>query len=537
MKKGTVTRLCGLILLLAIAAIVLPKTALAATYTVESGKEYTANTGDKFTFTLSSKKEVAIIGDETLEIWYGVNSEASDYKLDMSMGGSVETLDGRTWYFRVKSGRGSISFTWGESNDTPARATEFSLEQGKSRSFNDKPGYRYYLLNVKDASARYTFSTDNDVVHMDIFKGKITEYKSAARDYRVDQGQTKTFTFQKGYYTIAATSISQPVQFTVKREKWVGITKIKPSNDGKIIGTVGQKFDYEVYYEPKNADAKISVKSASSGSSARMKLKSQRNGVAVFEVDFTNNDETKTYTLPYSSKETTREFNRVIFTSDNGITAKAEKMAGPAAPTLYQTMTASTKTVSIPVQAHPNANKFVAYVKSGSGWTKAGETKENENGVYYVKCTNLKAGKNYTFRVYAYADGVKGGYLEVKGGTAYKVKPTKAKAKCTKAVFHKKQRDYEWKFSWNNGWYKVPHTDYTALTIKVTFKKPKKAKGTYVIVNGQKLKSGKKFTVTKAGKTKAGQKYEVYLQSVRKVGQCIAFGPSVKIKCKLKAAK
>ena len=536
MKKRNLTRLLGLLLLLA-AVFFLPKSALALTQ-VNNGQEVGLRAGEVYTFTLPLDTETLFEGTPGLMIRYGSSQNSFDYtiNLDSTLGFAEGPHVKGTYYFKIMSGDGDVTVSWEEGNKAIENATAFSLKSGESKKFDQEGPYRYYLLNVTDPSVKYTFKTDNSVVHMDIFKGKVSAY-SSAYEYRVDQGKTATYILKKGSYTIAGIAHSEPVQFTVKREKWTGITKIKPSNDGKIIGTVGQKFDYEVYYEPKNADAKISVKSASSGSSARMKLKSQRNGVAVFEVDFTNNDETKTYTLPYSSKETTREFNRVIFTSDNGITAKAEKMAGPAAPTLYKTMTASTKTVSIPVQAHPNANKFVAYVKSGSGWKKAGETKENENGVYYVKCTNLKAGKNYTFRVYAYADGVKGGYLEVKGGTAYKVKPTKVKAKCTKAVFHKKERDYEWKFSWNNGWYKVYHTDYTAATIKITYKKPKKAKGTYVLVNGQKLKSGKKFTITKAGKTKAGQKYEVYLQSVREVGQCIAFGPSVKKKCKLKAAK
>ena len=66
---------------------------------------------------------------------------------------------------------------------------------------------------------------------------------------------------------------------------------------------------------------------------------------------------------------------------------------------------------------------------------------------------------------------------------------------------------------------------------------PKGAKGTYVTVNGQKLKSGKTLKVDRAGKTKAGTKSVVIFQCVRKSGKCIAYGPSVQVKCSLKAAR
>ena len=55
--------------------------------------------------------------------------------------------------------------------------------------------------------------------------------------------------------------------------------------------------------------------------------------------------------------------------------------------------------------------------------------------------------------------------------------------------------------------------------------------------NGQKLKSGKTLKVDRAGKTKAGTKSVVIFQCVRKSGKCIAYGPSVQVKCSLKAAR
>ena len=537
MKKGIAGRLCGLILVLMMAAIFLPKTALAATYEVESGKDYNAAAGDSFKFTLSSQTDVAIIGDSALDIWYGSSSAADSYRLDLSAGAAVETLDGRAWYFRVKSGSGTISFTWGEKNDTPARATEFSLNQGESKSFDEEGRFRYYLLNVTDASAKYTFKTDNSATSIGIIPGKVTTeswHVDSQGDWYIPAGESKTFVLNKGFYTFCGTCFSQNVQLTVTREKWAGITKLIPSNDGKIIGTVGTKFEYVVNYEPKDADSRISVNSLTTART-RMKLLSQKNGVATFEVDFTNDEENKIYTLPFSDKETTREYNKVVFSTEDGITATAEKMAGPEGPTLYGTMTGSTKSISIPVSAHPSANKFVAYYKNGSKWKKCGQTSTNSNGVYYVNCTGLKAGKTYTFRVYAYADGVKGGYLQVKGVTAYNIKPTKVKAVNTKATFHKKQKDYEWKFNWTRGWYKVYFTDYTAHTIKVTYKLPKKMSGSYVTVNGKEIKSGKTLSLSYGGKTKAGKKANILFQVVRKSGDCIAYGPSVTVKCRLKA--
>ena len=538
MKKITVTRLCMLVLLMMAALFFMPKSALALTQ-VENGKDVTLHAGEVYTFTLPTDTETLFMGTPGLLIRYGKSPSSFDYSitLDSYAGYAYGPEYKGTYYFKIMSGDAEVSVTWEEGNKDITKATEFTLDSGRSRSFNQDGPYRYYLLNVTDPSAKYTFKTDNDVVHMDILPGKRTEYASAAAEYRIDQGKSMTLVLDKGYYTIAGISNSKPVQFTVTREKWVGITKITPSNNGQILGTVGTTFDYQVFYEPKNADAKISVKSASSGSDARMKLKSQSNGVAVFEVDFRNDEANKRYTLPFSNKETTRSYNRVVFSSENGVTATAEKMAGPEAPKLYGTMTGSTKSISIPVTAHPNANQFIAYVKDGSRWVKAGETKTNSNGIYYVQCNGLKAGKTYTFRVYGYADGIQGGYLEVKGVTAYNIKPTKAKAKAVKAKFVKKKRDYEWRWDKFRGWYKVQFTDYTKHTVKVTYKLPKKASGMYVTVNGKKMKSGKKLTFTLGGKTKAGKKTTIIFQSCRKSGQCIAYGPTVKVKCKLKAGK
>ena len=535
MKKRNLTKLFGLLLVMA-AVLFLPKSALAAT-PVNNDQTVSLQAGVVYTFTLPVDTETLFKGTPGLMIRYGKSESSFDYtiNLDSTIGMAAGPHVKGTYYFKIMSGDGEVTISWDEGNNSIVNATEFSLKPGESKRINQKGPYRYYLLNVTDPSAKYTFKTDNSVVHMDLLKGKRTEYVSADREFRVDQGETKTFVLEKGYYTIAGIAHSEPVAFTVTRENWVGITKITPSNDGKIIGSVGQKFDYEVYYEPKNADSKISVKSASAGSSARMTLKSQANGVAVFEVDFTNNDETKTYTLPYSSKETSREYNRVVFSSEDGVTATAEKMAGPKAPELYGTMTGSTKSISIPVQGQ--GNKYVAFIKSGRTWKKWAETTTNSNGIYYVNCKKLSPGKAYTFRVYAYSDGVQGGYLQVKGVTAYNLKPAKTKAVCTGTKFFKKKKSYEWRFNWTRGWYRVYFTDHSSSTIKVTYKIPKGAKGTYVTVNGQKLKSGKTLKVDRAGKTKAGTKSVVIFQCVRKSGKCIAYGPSVQVKCSLKAAR
>ncbi len=536
MKKRNVSKLLGLLMFVMLAAMVLPRAASAATYTVENGKSYTSAANDLFELpTFASKTEVLIEAGGGQEILYGKYDTQSVLTLDPDARMTVLELDGNSWKFRIKSGSGPISFTWAESNDSAAKATPFSLKTGETKKINDAPKFRYYLLEVTDPSAKYTFTTENDVTHIEIIHGKTDTYASANVEEKVDQGKSGTFVFKKGFYTICGTAISKNVQFTVKREDWVGITKITPSNKGVITNVIGNKFKYTVNYEPKNANSEIRVESVQSAASTRMKLISQKNGVATFEVDFPFDDDNKQWTTPYKKDENSRQYNKVRFVSEEGVTAEAEKKPGPKAPTVYGTLTGSTKAVSIPVQGQ--GNKYVAYYKNGKKWKKCGETTTNDNGIYYVKCTGLKPGKSYTFRVYAYSDGVKGGYLDVKGITAYNLKPTKVKATCTKTVFHQKKKSYEWRFDWNRGWYKTYFTDYSRSTVKVTYKAPKASKDTYVTVNGTKLKSGKTITVDLAGRTAAGTKTTIIVQSVRKSGNCIAYGPSVTVNCSLKAAK
>ena len=542
MKKGTVTRLFGLILLLVMAAVILPKSAQAATQ-VNNEQTVTLRPGVNYTFTLPLDTETLFTGTPGLKILYGMSEGSSDYSLtlDSELGYAEGPHTKGTYYFKIMSGDGEVTITWEEGNKDIGSATEFSLNQGESRKFDQEGPYRYYLLNVTDPSAKYTFKTDNDVVHMDIFEGKRTKYASAEAAYRIEQEKSKTLVLKKGYYTIAGISHSKPVQFTVTRENWVGITKITPSNNGEIVGAYGKKFDYIVNYWPKNANSVIGTKTfeGTAFSNDRIKLKSQKDGVAVFEVDYTVDEDAKKYIGVYSNDATKRQYNSFYFVSEEGVTAKAEKKVAPAAPTLYGKMTGSTKVITIPIESGRSGtgNQFVAYYKNGNKWTNCGSTKRNDNGIYYLACEKLKPGKTYTFRVYAYADGIKGDYLQVKGVTAYNIKPTKVKAKAVKAKFQKKKKDYEWRFNWSRGWYKVAFTDYTAHTVKVTYKIPKKAKGMYVTVNGKKLKSGKKLTFTLGGKTKAGTKTTILLQACRKSGNCIAYGPTVKVKCKLKAGK
>ena len=535
MKKRTISKWVGLLLFVMLAVMVLPKAASAATYKVESEKVYTVEVGDIFELpTFSSKTDVLIQAEGGLEILYGKYS--ADNILTLTQGMAIKEFEGGSHKFRIKSGKGTLTFTWGESNDVPSRAKGFTLEAGKSTSFNDEPKYRYYLLEVTDPSAKYTFTADNKGTDIQIQEGKVTTDSWHVDDpeFKIPDGESKTYVLRQGYYTICGTSFAQNVQLTVKRENWVGITSITPSKKGVITGVIGTKFKYTVNYEPKNANSEIRVESVESASSTRMKLLSQQNGVATFEVDFPMDDENKQYTTPYKNDENSRKYNKVRFVSEEGVTAEAEKKPGPEAPTIYGTLTGSTKAISIPVQGR--ANKYVAYYKKGSKWKKCGETTTNDNGVYYVKCSNLKAGSSYTFRVFAYSDGVKGDYVQVKGVTAYNLKPTSVKATCTKTVFHQKQKSYEWRFDWSRGWYKVHFTDYSQSFVKVTYKAPKGAKGTYVTVNGTKLKSGKTIKIDRAGRTTAGTKTTIILQSVRKSGNCIAYGPSVSIKCTLKAA-
>ena len=545
MKKGTVTRLFALVLLLVICLGISRNIVFAdSVIEVQNGKEYTVSSGQRLHIKLSSDVDVYMIGRLSLRIC--TNSACDNVYMNMTLDeGEQIPLTAGDWYIKITSGSGPFTVAWEEhyTNKTLSAADPLRVPaKGSSITVERDYGTYYFTMELTESAKLDFTKTEKDWMYLWVNKGKVAENTDNAELLELPYFKDKaSLLLPKGTYTIIISnngSHSGENGVTITRQNWTGISKLTPDNDGKIIGTVGTKFDYKVYYEPKNADSKISVKSASFGSNTRMKLKSKSNGVAVFEVDFTNDEANKQYTLPYKNNETTRSYNRVQFTSEEGVTAIAEKMAGPEAPELYGTMTGSTKAVSIPVTAHPNANKFVAYVKTKKkGWVYTGETSTNENGIYYVNCKKLNPGKKYTFRVYAYADGVKGGYLEVKGVTAYNLKPTKCKAVAKKAKFVKRKKDYEWRFNWTRGWYKVGFTDYTVHTVKISYKIPKKASGMYVTVNGKKLKSGKKLTFTLGGKTKAGKKTPIIFQTVRKSGKCIAYGPTVKVKCKLKKAK
>ena len=51
----------------------------------------------------------------------------------------------------------------------------------------------------------------------------------------------------------------------------------------------------------------------------------------------------------------------------------------------------------------------------------------------------------------------------------------------------------------------------------------------------KEIKSGKTLSLSYGGRTKAGKKANILFQVVRKSGDCIAYGPSVTVKCTLKA--
>ena len=502
---------------------------------MENGKEITVTNGDEFELQLPSKTEVVFAGDSSLQVWYGKWTPDSG-KLDLSSGMCTVEVD-KQMVFKVRGGEGKFSATWVITNDTPSQATEFTLAMGQEQRFSDAPNLRFYLLNVTEPSAKYTLKPDNDTVTLDIFKGKIGGYVSSEATYRQKQGETASYVLTQGYWTIVGVAYSKNIEFTAKRENWVGITKLTPANGGEVEVELGKKGTYTVNYEPVNANSTIAAYYTVYGSTSPaqdVKLKSMANGVATFEVDNTASAGTG---WTYDTDESKRAYNKLIFVSEEGVTANGELIVTPTAAKVSSTLTGSTNSVSIPVQ-NIGADEYVAYYQNGSSWTKCGSVKCQKGGLEtFVLCKGLKAGGSYTFRVYSYACGKKGAYVETKGVTAYNLKPKKIKTKCTKATFHKAKKSYEWEFNWSRGWYKVYFSDYTDFTIKVSYKKPAKAKGTYVTVNGVKQKSGKSFSASTRGRTKAGQTYTITLQCVRKSGNCLAYGPSVKAKCKLKAAK
>ena len=433
-------------------------------------------------------------------------------------------------YFKFKDfGSETVKVYWedssaaGDNNSTLETASALEIARGNTFTLNmDSKETHYYTLDLKE-SGKYTFQTDGNV---SIWEGKTEDYDVLI--YKNDDSKPHTEILPVGIYTVKIYSVTGNDTATIKRENWVGISKI--TCDPTITGVIGDTVTYKVNYAPANADSQITIgetKLAARKEGMITKV-SQENGVATFKIKLSQ----------LYSKDDEPEWRNWAVKTEEGLEEIITEKAGPGAATIEKKAVGYVYGGQITV-SNGEANQFAIQLKVNGKWKTIMKNIKGASGSSWVDIAFydstgkklIKPGKQYTARIVSYADGVKGATKQFKFITAYNTKPTKLKATCVSCKFVKGKGNvwnpYKWAYDYS--------PDKSIATVKFTFKKAKNSQGT-MIGDTIVTKSGKKIKYTFDGKIKKAATYKITVRSVRKKNGMVAYGPPVTLKCKIKKA-
>ena len=418
------------------------------------------------------------------------------------------TLEAGTYYFKFAGYPHNVSVLWAEAdvNRSLDTALPISISEGTEEIFDlGKSGEFWWILNVP-TTGKYTFKT-NSAMSLYLMRGKESDtnkslFDSASHALR----EKETLFLTQGEYTVVGRSGSNFVNFTVTNNSYTELTSM--GGDAKVLMGARSSVTYTLSLTPSVNDAEISATAELS---------------APFIVTKVNKN---TYVFESSSYATGK--GKVTFKSNDGITKVVDVWIGPVAAKVTSEGTHNSTTLKMLTDAAYKP-QYVIYQLAGNVYNKIGTTSGES---FTVK--NLKPNGEYTFKVVACDGDIEGGATIHKAITASNKKVTGISLKCTGCKYYKGRKP-TWEYSKFSGWYKVSHPARSYASVKVKYKKPKGS--SYVLVDGKKIKSGKKASLSYYGKVRAGKKGTISFRPVREISGSIAYGPTVSKKVKLKGAK